>query len=172
MLEALDRYYGDHKYILHNSFIFGHWEMDWFGMNRREYVYEVEVKLSASDYKADFKKKEKHERFMAADKEVVLVQCGTFTKYSHDAKKEVELCHFYYEKQHTANRFFYACPTGLLQPEEMPPYAGLLYIDKDGEVIKVKEAPMIHKRKPDLRGVLLDKFYWRYQELRKKIENN
>jgi hypothetical protein len=64
------------------------------------------------------------------------------------------------------NRFYYACPEGLLKPEDIPPYAGLLYVKSIYDVEVVKEAPFIHKRKMDLSSVLLQKFYWECKSLR------
>jgi hypothetical protein len=63
------------------------------------------------------------------------------------------------------NKFFYACPAGLIKTNEVPEYAGLIYArDFDCEVIK--QAPFIHKRIMDLKPVLLEKFYWECKKLR------
>jgi hypothetical protein len=49
------------------------------------------------------------------------------------------------------NRFFFACPEGLISREEVPDYAGLVYI-RPGlvnlQVVQIKPAPFIHNEKP------------------------
>lgn len=67
------------------------------------------------------------------------------------------------------NRFFYAVPEGLIKKEEVPAYAGLIYIHDRYSVEIVKDAPFLHKRKLDLKGVLLEKFYYECKNLRNKI---
>lgn len=48
-----------HKYILENSYVYD-WESDFFSVTSSGYAIEVETKLSLSDFKADFKKENKH----------------------------------------------------------------------------------------------------------------
>lgn len=45
------------------------------------------------------------------------------------------------------NKFFYAVPEGLVSRDEVPDYAGLLYIKPDMTVQKVKDGKFIHKDK-------------------------
>lgn len=69
------------------------------------------------------------------------------------------------------NQIYYACPEGLIKPEEVPDYAGLLYMSH--YITVIKKAPYIHKRKQNLDHVLLRKFYnlWRYKTtLAEKLE--
>lgn len=57
----------------------------------------------------------------------------------------------YYEQKNFTlmpNRFYYACPEGLIQPDEIPAYAGLIYFNC-GEFAIIKNAPLIHKIKHD-----------------------
>lgn len=65
---------------------------------------------------------------------------------------------------HCPNQLYFACPSDLIKPEEIPIYAGLLYYEK-GYMTMVKKAPYLHKRKQDLNKVLLSKFYnlWAYK---------
>lgn len=62
------------------------------------------------------------------------------------------------------NQFYYAVPEGLIKPEEVPAYAGLLYCYGYG-ITMVKRAPYLTKNKMDLSKVLLKKFYnlWNYK---------
>lgn len=56
------------------------------------------------------------------------------------------------------HQFYFACPAGLIKKEELPDYAGLLWIEGQSMVMK-KKAPYMHKRPMDLRTQLLSKFY-------------
>ncbi len=49
----------NYDYKLLNTFVFD-WESDFFAKSKSGYTMEVEVKISRSDYFADFQKKEKH----------------------------------------------------------------------------------------------------------------
>lgn len=44
------------KYLLNNLYVFS-WESDYLAMTKSGYWYEIEVKISRADFKADFKKK-------------------------------------------------------------------------------------------------------------------
>ena len=71
-------------------------------------------------------------------------------------------------KENFPNKFYYCVPDGLVKKEEIPAYAGLIYI-KDKEASIIKEAPFLHKNKLDLRNILLNKFYYETLELRRKM---
>lgn len=60
--EKLKKKFETHKYILCNSYVYD-WESDFFSMNTSRYHQEVEIKLSYSDFKADFNKIDKHSIF-------------------------------------------------------------------------------------------------------------
>ncbi len=62
-IKLLYRHFCNFEYKLNNSFIYD-WECDFFGISKTGYAYEVEVKISRSDFFADFKK-EKHNLFKA-----------------------------------------------------------------------------------------------------------
>lgn len=72
------------------------------------------------------------------------------------------------------NRFYYACPEGIIMANNLPPYAGLIHINDSGAWI-VKQAPFIHKR-PLLGGrltsILLEKFWYLSQNQRYQLEVN
>lgn len=55
------KYLSTSKYIIENIYFFKHnWESDMFILKTNGYVYEIEIKISISDFKADRKKDEKH----------------------------------------------------------------------------------------------------------------
>lgn len=71
----------------------------------------------------------------------------------------------------TPNQFWYAVPRNLVKLEEVPDYAGLIYLGESATV--VRRAPYLHKRKMDLTRSLLIKFYnlWQYKlTMDEKIE--
>jgi len=114
--------------IIIPNFYLGWYEMDVCKIMKSGYIVEYEIKISRSDFFADFKKDNgaKHKKLQ--------------TNESH------------------CNRFFFVVPNGLLKPEEVPPYAGLIeYTDSNsasywaagGSTDITKPAPLIHKVKRD-----------------------
>lgn len=58
------------------------------------------------------------------------------------------------------NKFFFACPDGLIKIEEVPEYAGLIYTGQSYSRFSViKPAPFIHREKIDFTSRLLSKYY-------------
>lgn len=130
----------NHSYIIYNAYIFN-WESDFFSVSDSEYLYEIEIKVTRSDFKDDFQKKDKHILLESTDNQ-------GFPK--------------------KPNKFFYACPKGLLSTYEIPSYAGLIEISsRTSTAVVVKDAPFLHKEKilPEYKTILLDKFYNRYRDL-------
>jgi hypothetical protein len=185
--QAVQRRFHNHKYELYNSYIFKHdWECDFFSVTDSGYCYEVEVKVSRSDYKADFKKY-KHQIFENIKKNNLWVARGQEYSqhygYSPEYRKETPYgshmtqdalfapaCRMKVmqsEKIVCPNKFFFAVPEGLIAKEDVPVYAGLIYVrEGHSEASVVKDAPFLHKRKLDLSKTLLDKFYWEAKNCR------
>lgn len=46
-------------------------------------------------------------------------------------------------------RFYYAVPEGLITLDEIPDYAGLIYVSKTGKLTTIRKAPWIHRQKPE-----------------------
>ena len=136
-----NRFNQGYTYRIGNAFIFSpDWECDFFCVNDEGYSIEFEVKISRADFQNDFQKY-KHTLFKRPDKSGILIP----------------------------NKFFYVVPEGLVTAQEIPKYAGLIYVGQHAEI--VKKAPFLHKSKRDLRKVLCDKFYDRYtMERREKAE--
>ena len=208
--ERLRLFFDNHRYILTNSYVFN-WESDFFSVTKTGTVYEVEIKISKSDFKKDFEK-DKHVLFRNAINKkqtftveaynwgrgdlLMMLKVG-FLKVRNrrfdmsidesftDAEDSfgywqlrdrfvtmdyverplyAPICNFRYHKLSELsipNRFYYCCPEGLIQPEDLPSYAGLLYASERG-VRMVKQAPFIVKSNilEKLRTVLLDKFWY------------
>ena len=100
-------------------------ECDMISISKSDYIYEYEVKISRSDFKADFKK-EKHKLMLEGKSAIDNIEKT-----------------FYY----TPNYFNFVVPTGLISIEEVPNYAGLIYMDDKLNFTIIKKAPLIHKIK-------------------------
>ena len=164
------------------------WESDKLIWTKSGYIYEFEIKISRSDFKNDFKhKKEKH-----------IVLASTIDR---DKAKEIQMSLFEQKEQENRhwsremlerrygdidamvkgkrmpNYFYYAVPTGMLEPDEVPPYAGLIYIDSEYRYVKqsyriVKEAPQLHKTKyTDAELNLGEKFYYNWQTAMRNLHD-
>jgi hypothetical protein len=178
-------------YVLMNTYIYN-WESDYFGVSKSGYTYEIEIKVSRSDFFADFKKKKKHRMLQLAREGRSFLTTRGYTRYSYDYKdwqgnvkrretvsmdvpdenhKNVKLLStdVRFPKIVVPNRFYYAVPEGLIDKKEVPDYAGLIYVD-DFSIKKIKEAPFLTKRKPDLNSILLDKFYYLSLDQRIRIK--
>lgn len=107
---------GQYDVVLPN-FFHGHTECDLFRITQADFIYEYEIKISRSDFFADFKKKDKHE----------ILKAG-IGKYC-------------------PNRFFYVTTENLVSIDEVPKYAGLLYFDGVAFFDVKKNAPLIHRNK-------------------------
>lgn len=164
----------DHDYVLTNSYVFP-WESDYFGFSKSGYVYEIEVKISISDFRADFKKEQKHlclnhntksnvPRIRGEQTEMVV--CGSHTRgrrVVNDYKRQNKgYCGLSYMENQIPNRFFYAVPESIADKakELLPNYAGLIIVG-DYSIVE-KQAPMLHRNKlfDALAKKLLSKFYW------------
>jgi hypothetical protein len=89
-------------------------ECDVISVSKSDYIYEYEVKISRADYKKDFIK-----------------ETYSYNKIIHQNKKK-ELKNF------TTTHYFNFVSRDLITIDEVPDYAGLIYIDEDGsfEIIK------------------------------------
>jgi len=113
----------NHHYQCLNYGKTGYFEADVLGVTLSRMVTEVEVKISMSDFKADFKKTAKHLRLSFPDKADFINAC-------------------------IPNRFYYACPEGLIPIGKIPGYAGLIYVNGiSGEAELIKLAPILHHKK-------------------------
>lgn len=118
-----DYYLRGHQYCCTNFSGCGYCEADVFTINKGRYISEFEVKISRADFKKDSKKVHKH---------------GTLSGVIKNN-----------QFHRSPNRFYYVCPENLIKLEEIPVYAGLIYY-KDGLLIEIKTAPLLHKEKaPD-----------------------
>jgi hypothetical protein len=153
----LNLFFATADYKLSNVFIFD-WESDFFCITSSGYSMEVEVKISRSDFKADFNKTQKHHVLKNATKALVTIPGHSMRDFSYVS----------YVKPKCPNKFFYCCPEGLIKAHEVPDFAGLLYYNGSisNPIKQVKAAKWLHKNKLDLSKALLQKYYYMYQNLR------
>ena len=131
------------KYNMDNLYIFD-WESDKLIKTKSGYLYEFEIKVSRDDFHNDFKNKQ--------NKHLIL-----------EGKEE----------ERKPNYFYYAVPEGLIDVDEIPSYAGLVYIKEDGYGINglriVRTAPKLHGVKySDEELGLIDKFYYNMKSYKDK----
>lgn len=182
--KALFRAFNSHRYKFTNLYFFKN-ESDWLSFTKDLYSYDIEIKISRSDFLADFKK-DRHKLMEAAfqGKSSVTLRGST----------QPHVCNFSYRNEYrvkrgwsdnygevtnkreivghsrisikdctkVGNRFFFAVPEGLVTPEEVPEYSGLIYVNEYGSAEMIKKAPLIHKVKHDVRRKF-DMLYYLYE---------
>jgi len=169
IIEALTRNYEKSaKYLVPNIYAFVHayGETDFLVVNQKGFCYDIEVKISRADYLADFKKEKKHS---------ILANAHYTLPYRYGTGKKSKRSRFVEEGKPIfvktrPNRFYYAVPTGLVTKQEVPAYAGLLYVDELGDVTKVKEAKLLHKNKLNIEKLLCRKFYFYWMNAKNDLE--
>lgn len=145
------------------------WESDVFGLTKSGYSVEIEVKVSKADFRADFKKQDKHYLLKHHKREnnvFIRDENPSFWYYDDNDKfkmHQFESCRVRFCKTHEKipNRFYYACPEGLISVDLIPDYAGLIYINDDGGFTTIKNAPLLHKLKKDWLKILFKKYQYR-----------
>lgn len=142
------------SFILPNYTPFRWFECDLFNVTKAGFFHEFEIKLTRSDFRADAEK---------ADRPVF--NGPLITKHSRLAAADPK----------GPCIFWFVTPRDLVQPSELPPWAGLIYIwryprpngwHRLGIEIK-KKAPRLHKQKldPDTLKSAQASCYWRFHNL-------
>lgn len=138
------------------------WECDVLEVTKSGYTYEYEIKVSRADFKAD-KLKQKH-----GESKYDTLQAGKRVNY-----------------------FSYVCPQGLITPDEVPEWAGLIYADTytarilspiEHDVVECEKVvfrtvkPPIKlspdKITPEMQARINECIYYRFHTLREKLQNN
>lgn len=127
--DGLRSFMSSPKFFLRNMYVFG-WESDVLILTNSGYWYEIEIKISRADFHNDQKHKSNKFNYIADE--------GTWNKPHY---------------------FYYAVPEGMISPDEVPPFAGLIYMHRSRPEV-IKKAPRLHKGKIREEGLgLADKFY-------------
>ena len=146
---------------MENLYVFG-WESDFLLKTKSGYWYEAEIKISLSDFKADFKKKEKHQILENGFKIWKSWKYNPLTKEKIEYNKEV--------KTKRPNYFTYAVPWYLEEQVKplLPKYAGLLVLDENGYVLRESvKPPKLHSEKYSDESLrLTEKFYYNWRTCR------
>lgn len=157
--QTVTRFVNSGSDIVVPNFYVGRYECDVIKLTKSGVFTEYEIKISRADYFNDFKK-EHNERDMTnyIKGESSWFNMPILTLNKH---KETEI-------GNRANKFYFVVPDGLIEPSEVPKYAGLIYYN-NGRIRVVKNAKQIHKNKGiiDLQ-VLALKLSFREQAWRQK----
>lgn len=109
-------------------------ECDVLAVSKANLMYEFEIKISRSDFKKDFTKTHKHKMLAS--------RTGTkqYTKWVKGKRTdEMETCFI------LPNYFTYLVPYELVTLDEVPEYAGLLYVSSDYKSFEwIKKPPKLH----------------------------
>jgi hypothetical protein len=100
-------------------------ECDVLSISNSNYIYEYEIKISRGDFKKDFTKK-KHDHVINE-------------KFTRKKKGEIQF--------NVCNYFSYVVPKGLISIDEVPEYAGLIYMNDDFTFDVIKKPKLLHKTK-------------------------
>ena len=122
---VMNLYEKGHSPISTHAAVYGLQECDVISISKSDFIYEYEVKISKSDFKADFKKP-KH----------TLIKESKFIK---ESKSETLYL--------VPNYFYFVVPENLISIDDIPEYAGLIYITEQQTFNIIKKAPIIHKTK-------------------------
>lgn len=149
------------------------WESDKLLETKSGYIYEFEIKISKGDFKNDFKhKKDKHiilegeERYGDKYLPRYYKLLESSRQYSERAAERFIESYqdspiYLISKRRRPNYFYYAVPDELISVEEVPDYAGLIYVNRNGGYRIIKKAPCLHKEKyNDAELKLGEKFYF------------
>lgn len=167
--KALQKHFQNNSlFIVPNMYYFlmdKMYESDLLIFKDNQSVYEIEIKISRSDFLADFKKGKKH----------LCLESGSYSAHktrfkSNKKTKKVDR----FNKGDLIpidrpNRFYFAVPRGLIKPDELPSYCGLFYINKDGSVKKIKEGKLLKKEREIDYEKLCKKFYYAWLNSKNKI---
>lgn len=161
----------NHDHRFENIFVH-RWEADLFSVTKTGYCYEIEVKVSKSDFLADFKKP-KHHLFSTIKNGYGILKDPGILGYSINTKHpHCNLTAIPVNSMNVPNVFYFAMPWPVIKQirtTDIPDYAGLLHCHENGYEV-LKKAPYIHKDKVDPAKLLFDKYYWKYEQLR--IQNS
>jgi len=140
--------FNNFDYKLFNVYVFQN-ESDFLAVSKSGYVWEVEIKISRADFKNDFKKT----NWNGIKKHKVLTSENSFLK---------------------PNKFCFAVPEGLIEKNEVPDYAGLIYVAKNKDCQIIKQPKFLHKNKLFENNTflkrMLSKFYYRHSDLRDALD--
>lgn len=166
--EAMRSLVSNHDHKFENVYVH-QWEADIFSVTSSNYSYEIEVKVSRSDFFADFKKPKHHFFKNIKSGYSILREEQSWIRNGHirDAGHP-DLINYKIEyhnirplkvgQSNCPNKFFFACPIGMIELHELPPYAGLIYVFDSGSYRIIKKAPFLHREELNVKAMLFQKY--------------
>lgn len=174
---SLFRKYNSHRYKFANVFYFEN-ESDFLTFTQSGMCYEFEVKISRSDFFIDSKKirSRKYDSKNTNKKYYIkthgscfksnpswelcesypeLIECKEYQYSSFRSVLDIKINSstsisiIPNSSLRMPNKFFYVVPENLIYIDEIPDFAGLIYIDDFGNIKKIKEPKFLHKDKVD-----------------------
>lgn len=183
--DALNHFfaYSSVKYNVDGLYIFD-WESDKLLETRSGYIYEFEIKISKADFKNDFKHKKDKHIILAGEERYGDKYLPRYYEFLEENRKRGNWCEQNFIKSaennprylvgghKRPNYFYYVVPTDLIGVDEVPDYAGLIYVDENGRLVIKKSAPRLHKDKyKDSDLNLGEKFYYNMDKWRDKCKS-
>ena len=183
--EALNGFfaYNSIKYNIDGLYVFD-WESDKLLETKSGYIYEFEIKISKADYKNDFKHKKDKHIILAGEEGYGDKYLPRYYEFLEENRKRVSWCEQNFIKSASKNPyylvgghkrpnyFYYAVPTDLINVDDIPEYAGLIYVDEYKRLTIKKQAPKLHKEKySDSDLNLGEKFYYNMVNWKNKCNN-
>jgi len=185
IIKSLKNRFSHNKLNISNAFIYLE-ESDFLTITRENLTHEIEVKISRSDFKADFIKR-KHKFF----KEIIkgnslvtfrgsednatcdishIINPNTRSRFrAHYQTPKEWYCSISIQKVNKTsfpNKFSFAVPEGLIKSTEIPENYGLYYVLDSGEIKEIKRAKFIHKEKFVKWEDVAMKFYYKQINLK------
>lgn len=174
---------GSIKYDVDGLYVFN-WESDKLLWTKSGYIYEFEIKISKADFKNDFKHKQEKHICLVSGRSQRLVEEYSKSLFEHYRKKrdsnrwtDEQIREWYcdvdrFSQWKKPNYFYYVVPEGMITEDDVPEYAGLVYVAEEAGMRVVKKAQCLHKEKykdDDFR--LAEKFYSNWVTDRIKFKN-
>lgn len=138
-----------HDSIAPNVYLY-EWESDMFSVTKAGYAHEYEIKISLSDFRADLDKTARHEILTTGTSAVRL---NVYEQRCYELYKDFKP-HWIHQRiedlkkpQARPNYFWYVCPWEVIPVDQVPPYAGLVWLHTHGHFETMKDAPQLHKEK-------------------------
>lgn len=162
IIDKLCREYYLKNTIAHNSYCWSNYfESGFFRITNAGYMTEYEVKVSRSDFKADFQKYSGTKVIRDENGEVTDIE----KQFKHDTIKN---------GGSGLKNFYFCTPKGLLDLEEIPEHCGLIEFNNSelyagfSQMRVIKKAPSLKKAKKAsdsmLKRIILKAYYRLYSE--------
>lgn len=174
--------YSSVKYNIDGLYVFD-WESDKLLETKSGYIYEFEIKISKADFKNDFKHKKDKHIILEGEKNYGDKYLPKYYELLEESRKRGTVSEQYFlqyasenekymiEGHKKPNYFYYAVPTDLITTDEVPEYAGLVYVDEKMNLSIIKKAPQLHKDKyNDSQLNLGEKFYYNMESWKDKCK--